>query len=149
MHFPFTFESLGGKRILLFDASFSLAIFTYMNPSPEQLRLCAYLMENPEVPWRFKDKRGKWRNDIGNSTAFGLMAAGGELATESACLHCNPHPKYSREGKTLLILHNHDCDQFGDITGESPSHLWFTRHGGYFKLSLESGEVETLKSAEF
>lgn len=120
-----------------------------MKPSPDQLRLCAYLMENPEVPWRFKDKRGRWRDDIGCSTPFGLMAAGGELVTEHDYFLATPRPKYSREGKTLLILHNQDCDQFGDITGESPSHLWFTRHGGYFKLSKESGEVETLKPAEF
>lgn len=59
------------------------------------------------------------------------------------------NPKYSREGKRLLILHNQDCDQFGDITGESPEYLWFTRHGGYFKMEKATGEVETLKPAEF
>lgn len=72
-----------------------------------------------------------------------------EIVPHSCHSTSKPHPKYSREGKHLLILHNQDCDQFGDITGESPEHLWFTRHGGYFKLSKESGEVETLKPAEF
>lgn len=71
------------------------------------------------------------------------------LKTFGLCPHEPSHPKYSREGKRLLILHNESCDQFGDITGESPEHLWFTRHGGYYKLSKESGEVETLKQPEF
>lgn len=56
---------------------------------------------------------------------------------------------WSREGKTLLILHNQDCDLFCLITGESPQHLWFSRHGGYFKMEKATGEVETLKPAEF
>lgn len=56
---------------------------------------------------------------------------------------------WSRESKTLLILHNQDCDQFGDITGESPQYLWFSCHGGYFKMEKDTGEVETLKPAEF
>ena len=115
--------------------------------TPTQLRLAAYLMEHPEVPWEWESKQH----------GFVYVAGVSPLDAIADRRMIRVHPdycqgdvtRYSREGKTLLILHNESCDQFGDITGESPEHLWFTRHGGYFKLSKESGEVETLKQPEF
>ncbi len=125
-----------------------------MTPTPEQLRLCAFLMENPGVPWQHA-RAGtpeKWDTAFSSKSCF-MDAFDALKHGVSIRIHPDyypaPTPRYSREGKTLLILHNHDCDQFGIITGESPEHLWFTRHGGYFKLSKDSGEVETLKPAEF
>jgi hypothetical protein len=120
-----------------------------MTPTPSQLRLCAYLMEHPEVPWQWSKPDGKlgWFTST-SSSPWRVLGNGCSLRINPDYSPA-PTPRYSREGKTLLILHNHNCDQFGIITGESPEHLWFTRHGGYFKLSKDSGEVETLKPSEF
>jgi hypothetical protein len=118
-----------------------------MTPTPDQLRLCAYLMEHPEVPWQWRYGGDAQWNDQASYRVWMPLFDGQEIRIHPE--YNPPTPRYSREGKTLLILHNHDCDQFGVITGESPEHLWFSRHGGYFKLSKDSGEVETLKPAEF
>jgi hypothetical protein len=107
-------------------------------------------MEHPEVPWQ-------WKYDHEDDSCWTTPTQWGpwNAITPDRLLRIFPDyapptsHRYSREGKTLLILHNHNCYQFGIITGESPEHLWFTRHGGYFKLSKDSGEVETLKPAEF
>jgi hypothetical protein len=126
-----------------------------MTPTPDQLRLCAYLMEHPEVPWQWNMIANRFKDgEVVRWTTSTEWTPWDAITNDRALrIHPNYAPptslRYSLEGKDLLILHNHDCDQFGVITGESPEHLWFTRHGGHFKLSKDSGEVETLKPAEF
>lgn len=127
-----------------------------MTPSPDQLRICAHLLEHPEESYEFSsgvenDGKLTWYEAPSNVDPWRFLQAGNLLrGVEPSDLHLErSDAKYSREGLTLLILHLHDCDQYGVIDAESPDHLWFSRHGGYYKLSKDTGEVETLKEAEF
>ncbi len=121
-----------------------------MIPTPEELRACAALMEDPSMRWEWQHPY--MENWIPNGSIWGHGDPWSSL--KEGCrirIHPDHQPKpeprwtISATVPTLLIYSDGDgATKFGAIHKKDEEHIWFTNFAIEYMLDKSTGEVTRL-----